>query len=118
MKRDPVKYIRDAAKSRYPKGTECRICGSTEELDFHHYNSISEMCRRWASRNRYTPQQIVDNREDFIEEHHKQMYEDTVTLCHDHHLALHKIYGAHPVLGTAKKQERWVQRQREKHGLV
>ena len=28
LKRDLVKYVRDKAKSKYDKGTECRICGS------------------------------------------------------------------------------------------
>jgi hypothetical protein len=41
-----------------------------------------------------------------------------VTLCHTHHLKLHSIYGKDPSLGTAKKQMRWVEIQREKHGLV
>ena len=118
MKREPVKYIRDAAKSKYQKGTECEICADTSDLDFHHYNSISEMVKRWMFYNKLTPEQAVEQRQDFIKEHHSQMYDETVTLCHNHHLALHKIYGVHPALGTAKKQQRWVQRQREKHGLV
>ena len=29
LKRDLVKYVRDRAKSKYDKGTECRICEST-----------------------------------------------------------------------------------------
>ena len=37
LKRDLVKYVRDRAKSKYDKGTECRICESTENLDFHHF---------------------------------------------------------------------------------
>ena len=37
LKRDLVKYVRDKAKSKYNKGTECFICGVTENLDFHHY---------------------------------------------------------------------------------
>ena len=57
-------------------------------------------------------------RDDFIEEHHAELYEHTVTLCHTHHLQLHSIYGKDPGLGTAKKQARWVQIQREKYGLV
>ena len=36
LKRDPVKYIRDKAKSRYEKASECYICGADTELDFHH----------------------------------------------------------------------------------
>ena len=30
LKRDPIKYIRDRAKSKYEKGTECHICGAPE----------------------------------------------------------------------------------------
>ena len=37
LKRDAVKYVRDKAKSKYEKGTECHICGETEQLDFHHF---------------------------------------------------------------------------------
>ena len=40
LKRDPVKYIRDKAKSRYEKASECYICGVDTELDFHHYYSL------------------------------------------------------------------------------
>jgi len=31
---------------------------------------------------------------------------------------LHKVYGRNPALTTAKKQMRWVQIQRDKHGMV
>ena len=41
LKRDAVKYVRDKAKSKYEKGTECRICGETEQLDFHHFYSLT-----------------------------------------------------------------------------
>ena len=37
LKRDLVKYVRDKAKSKYKKEAECYICGSTENLDFHHF---------------------------------------------------------------------------------
>ena len=57
-------------------------------------------------------------REEFIDEHDAELYEYTATLCHKHHLQLHSIYGKDPLLSTAKKQERWVKIQREKHGLV
>ena len=41
--RDLVKYVRDKAKSKYNKGTECFICGVTENQDFHHYNGLTEL---------------------------------------------------------------------------
>ena len=58
-------------------------------------------------------------RDKFIEEHSKELFEDTITLCHTHHLRLHAIYGKKPKFITAKKQPRWAEKQREKHyGLV
>ena len=41
LKRDIVKYVRDKAKSRYEKASECRICGTNERLDFHHFYSLT-----------------------------------------------------------------------------
>lgn len=121
LKRDRVKYIRDKAKSLYKKGTECEICGSTEELDFHHYNSLSQMYNLWVKKNKLNIETVSDiegHREQFIAEHYEQMYNQTITLCHKHHLRLHSIYGRNPLLVTAPKQARWVQRQKDKHGLV
>ena len=40
LKRDIVKYIRDKAKNKYKKGTECRICGEEVKLDFHHFYTL------------------------------------------------------------------------------
>jgi len=118
LKRDIVKYIRDKAKNKYEKGTECYICGEKEELDFHHFNSLSPLVHNYVKKNRLLPENILSFREDFIEAHWSELYEQTVTLCHTHHLKLHKVYGRDPALGTAKKQERWVEIQREKHGMV
>jgi hypothetical protein len=118
LKRDAVKYVRDKAKSKYEKGTECRICGETEQLDFHHFYSLTPLLNQWLTKNKLNPDYIQALRDDFIEEHSAELYDHTVTLCHHHHLALHKIYGKDPALGTAKKQMRWVEIQREKHGLV
>jgi len=66
----------------------------------------------------YTDEYIVIWREEFIDDNWAELYEETVTLCHDHHLKLHSIYGRNPGLHTAEKQKRWVQIQREKNGLV
>jgi len=118
LKRDIVKYVRDRAKTRYKKGTECYICGETENLDFHHFHSLSPLLHRWVKLNRFSPEEVMEWRDAFIDEHTKELFTDTVTLCHEHHLRLHSVYGRNPNLGTAMKQKRWVHIQREKHGLV
>ena len=61
---------------------------------------------------------ILNLREQFIAEHRTELYDEAVTLCHEHHLRLHSIYGKRPKLVTAKKQIRWVGIQRDKHGMV
>jgi hypothetical protein len=118
LKRDVVKYIRDKAKARYEKGTECRICGDTENLDFHHFYSLSPLLYRWILKNKLNSENVMEFRDRFIEEHAAELYEHAVTLCHSDHQRLHSIYGKDPGLGTAKKQARWVEIQREKNGLV
>ena len=124
LKRDPVKYIRDRAKSKYKKGDSCEICDATQQLDFHHFYSLSPLLRSWLKEKQkirpehYTDEYIIIWRDEFIEEKWAELYDHTVTLCHTHHLQLHSIYGRNPDLATAKKQMRWVEIQREKHGMV
>lgn len=119
LKRDLVKYVRDKAKSGYAKDTECRICGSTEELDFHHYNGLSELLEKWlGARVVGSAEEMMELRIDFIKEHQVELYDEAVTICHQHHLRLHSLYGKRPPLNTAPKQKRWVEKQRLKHGLV
>ena len=124
LKRDPIKYIRDRAKSKYEKGTECYICGTDKELDFHHYYTLSPLLKQWLKKKsqerpaHYTDEYIVVWRDEFIEDNWKELYDDTVTICHKHHMELHRLYGRNPGLGTAKKQMRWVVFKRDKHGMV
>ena len=121
LKRDLVKYVRDKAKSKYNKGTECYICGSQENLDFHHFYGLTELLEVWLKKNKITitsEDEILGVRERFIQEEHEKLYDHAVTLCHSHHLRLHSIYGKRPKLITAEKQERWVEKQRNKHGMV
>ncbi len=118
LKRDIVKYIRDKAKNKYEKGSECYICGSNVRLDFHHFYTLSPLVHKYIKDKKLLPENILSFREDFIQDHWAELYEHTVTLCHDHHLALHKIYGRNPSLATATKQKNWVEIQREKHGMV
>ena len=117
LKRDEIKYVRDRAKAIYPKGTECEICGTTENLEFHHYLSLTLLWEKWKKDNAIHISSVDDimfHRETFITEHEKELYEDAVTLCLDHHQKLHSIYGAKPALYTATKQKNWVGIQRAK----
>ena len=121
LKRDLVKYVRDKAKSKYNKGTNCFICGVTENLDFHHFNGLTELLESWLREKKIQiteEEDILRLRKQFIAEHTTELYDEAVTLCHEHHLRLHSIYGKRPKLITAKKQVRWVGLQRDKHGMV
>lgn len=118
LKRDEIKYIRDLAKSSYKKDSECYICGTTENLQFHHFYSMTALWNKFKLKAKITiksVQDILDYREQFKATHHKEIYEETVTLCKYHHMErLHKIYGKSPSLATAEKQKKWVEIQREK----
>ena len=122
LKRDLVKYVRDKAKSQYKKASACYICGSTEQLDFHHFYGLTELLETWIKEKNIiieTEQDILELRESFIDENKTKLYKNTVTLCHKHHLRLHSIYGKRPKLITAEKQQKWVEIQRDKqYGMV
>ena len=121
LKRDLVKYVRDKAKSKYKKDTHCYICGSTENLDFHHFFGLTELLESWLKERDVTvktEEEILELREIFIKENEDKVYKQAVTLCHMHHLKLHNIYGKRPKLLTAKKQQNWVEIQRKKYGMV
>lgn len=118
LKRDCVKYIRDKAKAAYKKAPACEICGATDNLDLHHYNTLTQLLKLWLKETGLKEDDVVQWREDFIERYHTELYTDVVTLCRTHHQKLHSIYGKNPTLVTAKKQARWVGIQREKYGLV
>ena len=85
LKRDLVKYVRDKAKSKYDKGTECQICGSKENLDFHHFYGMTELLDKWLRENKLnidSAEEIMEVRDTFIEQHIAELYEEAVTLCH------------------------------------
>lgn len=114
-KRYAVKHVRDLAKSGYEKASSCYICPATEDLDFHHFHSLVILFKNWASSKGYdisTDAGVLEVRQEFIDTHHKELYEDTVTLCHTHHLLLHSIFGKAPLLSTAMKQKEWCERKR------
>jgi len=119
LKRDPIKYVRDKAKSAYDKDTKCYVCGSEINLDFHHFYSLTPLFKKWCKENQIvirTEEDILGARDQFIEDHHKELYDDAVTICNSLHERLHKIYGKDPSLGTAPKQKRWIEKQKAKHG--
>lgn len=117
-KRISVKWVRDRAKSAYEKKDTCYICGTTQELELHHLHSLTLMLERWSARKGYdisTDDGILAVRDEFIAEHHTELYDKVRTLCNKHHVMLHKIYGKAPALGTEPAQERWIERQKSKH---
>lgn len=119
-KRDRIKHVRDKAKAAYQKQPNCYICNCTESLELHHYSSLTQLLDLWAQQKGYvlaTDEQVLNIRDEFIKEHYKQLYEQVVTLCKKHHQALHKLYGGKPLLSTATKQQRWVEKQKEKYGI-
>lgn len=118
LKRDEIKYVRDLSKSAYQKDTKCFICGTLDELQFHHFYSMTLLWDKWKKKHKIQIESVDDilvERENFKGDHYKEIYADTVTLCKHHHMnCLHKLYGKVPALGTAEKQRRWCQRQRDK----
>lgn len=118
-KRDCIKWVRDKAKAAYKKAACCYICGSTDSLDLHHYNGLTVLFEQWAKSRGYdisTDDGVVAVRDEFIEQHHSELYIEVATLCKVHHKRLHQIYGTKPSPTTAKKQAAWVELQKEKYG--
>lgn len=115
--RIPVKWVRDKAKSAYEKKDCCYICATKEDLELHHTHSITTLLENWAAKNNYdisTDEGILAVRDQFIEEHHKEIYELVYTLCNKDHVRLHSIYGKKPPIGSADKQARWIELQKDK----
>lgn len=117
-KRIAVKHVRDRAKSAYEKKDHCAICGTKEDLELHHTHSITLLLNSWAARKGYdisTDEGILGVRDEFIQEHHREIYEEVYTLCNRHHVALHSVYGKTPSPGSEARQGSWIEKQRAKH---
>lgn len=115
--RIPVKWVRDKAKAAYEKKDHCYICGTNVDLELHHTHSITLLLNNWAAKNNYdisTDDGILAVRDQFIEEHRKEIYDDVYTLCNRHHVMLHGVYGKSPSLTSAGKQGHWIERQKAK----
>lgn len=112
-----VKWLRDKAKKAYEKKDHCYVCETHIDLELHHLRSLTTLLENWAAANNYdisTDEGILAVRDEFIEQHYKELYEDVFTLCNKHHVKLHSIYGKKPALGTADKQARWIEIQKQK----
>ena len=118
LKRDEIKYVRDLSKNAYKKANACYICNTEDNLQFHHFYSMTLLWNKWKKENNIaikTVDDILDHRETFKEDHHDEIYNQTVTLCKSCHMdKLHKIYGKVPSLATAEKQKRWCDKQKIK----
>jgi hypothetical protein len=117
LKRIPIKYVRDRAKSRYEKAAFCYVCGAEGSLDFHHLYTVDILFDNWLRTNKITintVEDIIAVRDDFINDHIYEMFEYAKTLCKPCHKRLHTVYGQRPALSTAEKQERWLDKQRIK----
>lgn len=115
--RIPVKWVRDKAKAAYDKKDVCYICNTKEDLELHHFNSITILLENWAAVKKYdisTDDGILAVRDEFIAEHHNELYEQVRTLCNKHHVALHRVFGKAPPSNSAARQERWVGIQQDK----
>lgn len=119
LKREVIKYVRDRTKSQYTIGESCEICKTKDKLELHHYYTISLLVEKWIDVKKYKPEDVLDWRDEFINEHKRELYDEVVTLCNYHHQQrLHNIYGQSPPLNTASKQKTWVRIQRDKNELV
>ena len=119
-KRIPVKWIRDRAKSAYEKKSTCYICGTESDLELHHTHSITLLLERWienTGRDFSSDESVLENRDEFIEHHHREIYDEVYTLCNRHHVALHSVYGKAPGLNTTEKQKHWIETQKSKATL-
>ena len=115
--RIPVKWVRDRAKAAYDKKEVCYICGTTHDLELHHVYSITLLLEEWTKAKGYdisTDEGILAVRDEFIETHRKEIYDLVYTLCNNHHVKLHGIYGKKPPKHTVDKQIRWIELQKNK----
>lgn len=112
-KRVATKHIRDGIKSNYKKACECAICGTDQDLELHHYHTVSLLLKQYSKERGIpidTDEEVLAMRDQFYQVHWDELVECTVTLCNTHHKLLHKIYGREPSLSTAIKQEHWVKK--------
>lgn len=116
-KRIPVKWVRDRAKAAYEKKSSCYICAGVQDLELHHLHSVTILLDNWAQARGYdisTDAGILAVRDEFIDDHRVELYDQVYTLCNPHHVALHSVYGKAPRPGSEPKQSHWIESQRAK----
>lgn len=117
FKRDAISLMRDGIKSQYKKASCCAICDNDQDLELHHYHTVSLLVKKFAKENQLDfndSEVVLSNRTAFYDQYRHELVDDTVTLCVIHHQLLHKVYTKEPPLFSANKQKVWVERQREK----
>lgn len=117
MARIPVKWVRDKAKAAYEKADSCYVCGTAQDLELHHFHSVTLLLNTWAAKKLYdinTDEGILAHRDEFIAEHHDELYNQVRTLCNSHHVRLHATFGKAPAAGSEDRQARWCDRQQAK----
>lgn len=121
LKRLPVKFVRDYIKKDYKLKDYCFICGSTKDLELHHLFSVSELFNQWCVKNKIlhikSDEHIKQLRIQFAEDCAVDLSHDNLyTLCKQHHVRLHTIYGQSYGNHLAPKIKTWIYLQKEKHG--
>jgi len=121
LKRFPIKYIRDYIKKDYKLKDECFICGTTNTLELHHLYSVSELFSKWCTNKKIKSIESVDLinklRVEFSEDEKDLLSNKNLfTLCKNHHIRLHTIYGQTYANHLVPKIKNWLLVQREKHG--
>jgi 5-methylcytosine-specific restriction endonuclease McrA len=116
-KRIAIKHIRDRCKAKYQKRDTCDICGTDKDLELHHFHSLTKLLNSWAEKKNYsidTDEEVLEIRDEFIAEHHHEIYDLVATLCNSHHVKLHSCYGKAPSPSSVEKQQRWIELQKNK----
>ena len=117
--RAAIRLVRDGIKSKYEYAECCEVCGTVEDLELHHPNTVSLLFFDWCASRGFdhrnaSKEEIMNIREDFYKDYYFELVEDVMTLCNTHHKSLHKVYGSQPPLSTAPKQREWVKRIRDR----
>lgn len=118
-----IKFIRAKAKTQYHKAKqdECWICGSTKDLELHHNKPLSSIVKEYLAQHKIVePTNDKELREKILNSCSREIYgrENLVTLCRQHHKALHDIFGKSYNIKVSDKVKNYLQRQKERlqHG--
>ena len=121
LKRFPIKYIRDFIKKDYKLKDECFVCGTTDALELHHLYSVSELFSKWCLSKKIKSIDSVELinklRVEFASDEKDLLSNKNLfTLCKNHHIRLHTIYGQTYANHLVPKIKNCLLVQREKHG--